>query len=230
MILSRSCPLPAVALARVDFLARPSISLNPPVPYGTGASPGAVTYLMAHRRLTSASAEPNRELGICTISPDLICYFGLGSVPATLGRPPLERKHAAHQRLPGNRTNDSVYHYGRNVERKGLLETTHRRVCRWSKDPVDLGPIAGIARQVAKLELLLHPSNRVALASLFDLYYKSRPRYGIDNPVGRQPMARLKRFHRGSGVRTEYAVDDDAMPARLQQILQRLYRVRWRRS
>src|SRR6266536_3613193 len=59
------------------------------------------------------------------------------------GKPSRKRKHAAHQRLPGNRTNDSVYRYGRNVERKGLLKTTHRRVCRWSKDPVDLGPLLG---------------------------------------------------------------------------------------
>ena len=72
-------------------------------------------------------------------------------------KPPLERKHATRQGLPGNRTNDSVHFYGRNVERKCLLKTTHRRVCHWSEDPIDLGPLAGIARQVAELELLLHP-------------------------------------------------------------------------
>src|SRR5262245_33997215 len=140
-------------------------------------------------------------------------------------KPPLERKHSTDQGLPGNRTNDSVCFYGRNVERKGLLKPTHRSLCLWSEDPIDLGPITGIARQVAELELLLHSSNRVALTSLFDLHDKSRPRYGTDNPVGPQPMVCLKRFHRGSGLRTEHAVDDDAMPARPQQILQRFYRV-----
>jgi len=76
--------------------------------------------------------------------------------------PPLEREHAAHEGLPGNRTNDAVCGYGRNVDRKCLLKTTHRSFRLWSKDPVDLETFAGIAGQIAELKLLLHPSNRVA--------------------------------------------------------------------
>ena len=59
--------------------------------------------------------------------------------------------------------------HGRNVEREGLLKTAHRGVRDRSEDPVDLRPVAGIAGQVAELELLLHAFDRVALASLFDL-------------------------------------------------------------
>jgi hypothetical protein len=59
--LSRSRLLAAVARAGVDFLAHPSISLNPRFHTEPGAGPGAVTYLIAHRRLSSASTEPNRE-------------------------------------------------------------------------------------------------------------------------------------------------------------------------
>src|SRR4029077_17197872 len=80
----------------------------------------------------------------------------------------LERKHATHQGLPGNRTNDSVYLYGRNGERKDLLKTAYRSVGGCSEDPIDLKSLAGIARQVTELELLLPPSNRVAPVSLFD--------------------------------------------------------------
>ena len=63
-----------------------------------------------------------------------------------------------------------------NVERKGLLKATHRSVCHWSEDPVDLGPVGGIAGQVAELELLLHAPDRVALASLLDLHDNAPPR------------------------------------------------------
>jgi hypothetical protein len=60
----------------------------------------------------------------------------------------LEGEHTAHQRLPRKRTNDSIHLHRRNIERKSLLKTTHRAVCNWSEDTVDLGPIAGIVRQV----------------------------------------------------------------------------------
>src|SRR5215213_8468642 len=138
---------------------------------------------------------------------------------------PLERKHATHQGLPSNRTNDSVDCYRRNVERNGLLKTTYRSLCYRSKNPINLRPFTGITRQIAELELLLHPSDRVALTSPFDLDDESRPCHGTDDPVGRQSMAYLKCFHCGFGIRTEHAVDGDAMPACPQQILQRLYRV-----
>src|SRR6476660_3009244 len=116
--------------------------------------------------------------------------------------PPLEREHATHEGLPGNRTNDAVYGYGRNVERKGLLKTTHCRLRLWSKDPVDLGTFAGIAGQIAELKLLLHSSNRVALASALDLHNESHPGHRIDDPVNRRPRVGLKRFHCGFGIRT----------------------------
>src|SRR3954447_11899996 len=60
--------------------------------------------------------------------------------------PPLERKHATHQGLPGNRTDNSVHRYGRNVERKGLLKTTHCSLRHGSEDPIDFGSLAGITR------------------------------------------------------------------------------------
>ena len=56
-----------------------------------------------------------------------------------------------------------------------MLKTTHCRVCHGSKDPVDLGSVAGVTRQVPELELLLYSSYRVTLTPLFDLYDKRRP-------------------------------------------------------
>ena len=90
-----------------------------------------------------------------------------------LTQPRLERKHATHQGLPGNPPNDPVYCYGRYIERKRMLETTHRSVCHWSKYPIDLRAFAGIAGEVAELKLLLHSFDCIAFASLFDLYDKS---------------------------------------------------------
>jgi hypothetical protein len=70
-----------------------------------------------------------------------------------------------------------------------------------------LWPLAGVARQVAELELLLHAFDRLALAPFLDLNDKSRPSVGIDDAVGRRSSTRLKGLHRGFGLRTERAVD-----------------------
>lgn len=64
-----------------------------------------------------------------------------------------------------------------------MLKTTHCRVCHGSKDPVDLGSVAGVTRQVAELKLLLHTSYRVTPAPRFDVYYKSQPCRRTDDSV-----------------------------------------------
>jgi len=63
------------------------------------------------------------------------------------------------------------------------------------------------------------------LASALDLHNESHPGHRIDDPVNRRPRVGLKRFHCGFGIRTKHAVNGDGVPARPQQILQRLYRV-----
>src|SRR6185369_9539054 len=61
--------------------------------------------------------------------------------------------------LPGRLS--GIFLQCRTHERKGLLKTTHCSLRRGSEAPIDFGSLAGITRQVAELELLLHPSNRV---------------------------------------------------------------------
>jgi hypothetical protein len=100
-----------------------------------------------------------------------------------------------------------------------MLKTNYGSVCLWPKDPIDLGSSAGIARQVTELEFLLHSFNRIALAAPFYLNDKSSPRYWTHDPIGQEPMARLKRFHRGLSCRTEYAVNADTVPACPEQTL-----------
>ena len=106
-----------------------------------------------------------------------------------------------------------------------MLKTAHCPVRDGAENPVDLRPFAGIPREVTELELRLHAFDRLPLAPLFDLNDKSRPGDGTDDAISRQSSARLKRLHRGFSVWTELAVDNDALPMRPRQILQRLYRV-----
>jgi hypothetical protein len=75
----------------------------------------------------------------------------------------LKREHATHKGLPRNGTNDAVYCYRWNVERKGVLKIAHRSLCHRSEDAIYLRPFRRVARQVAELEFLLDPLNRISL-------------------------------------------------------------------
>src|SRR5919199_3176479 len=104
-----------------------------------------------------------------------------------------------------------------------MLESPHRTVGLRPKDPVHLEPLAGVARQVTELELLLNAANGVAVAAFLDLDEKSRPRVRTDAAVRGQAMACLESLHGGLGSWTEHAIDHDTVPARPQQILEGLY-------
>jgi hypothetical protein len=124
--------------------------------------------------------------------------------------------------LLGTPANDAVYCYKRDVQRKGLLETMHRCLRNRSEDSIHLRALARIpSKRLRNWNFLSYSPDRVAFASLLDLYDEGRPRRGCDDPVGCQPVACLKGFHPGFGVRTKHAIDRDAMPARPQQMLQR---------
>ena len=66
-----------------------------------------------------------------------------------------------------------------------MLKTANGRVRDGPRNPVDLGPFARIAREVAELELFLHAFDRVPLAPQFDLNDKSGPSDLTDDAIGR---------------------------------------------
>ena len=123
-----------------------------------------------------------------------------------------KRKHATHQGLPGNRTNDAVYGDGGNIERQGLLKTTHRGVGNRAADAVHLRPLRRVTRPVAKLAFLLDPFDRISPAPLSDRNDKRGPCRRINDPVGHQAVAGLEGLDRDLGVRAKDAVGGELCP------------------
>jgi tetratricopeptide (TPR) repeat protein len=138
------------------------------------------------------------------------------------GRPGLERQHAADQRPPGDRADDAVDRDRGDVLVQGPLEVADGGVGLGAEDAVDLEALAGVAGQVAELELLLHPAYRVPLASLLDRDDQGRPGVGADDPVDRQALLLLEGPDGGLGPGPEDPVDGDGVAAGPEQVLEGL--------
>src|SRR5262245_49806892 len=109
------------------------------------------------------------------------CSAGAWCCRSRSAGPRLEREHAADQRLPGDRPDDAVDGDRRDVLVQGLLEAADGRVGLGTEDPVDLEALAGVAGQVAELELLLDPADGVAQAALAHGDDQRRPGVGTDD-------------------------------------------------
>jgi hypothetical protein len=96
---------------------------------------------------------------------------------------------------------------------EGLLEAPDGGVGLGAEDPVDLQAFAGVAGEVAELELLLDPPDGVALAALLDGDDQRRPGVGADNPVDGQALLLLEGPDGGVGVGSEDAVCGDVVAA-----------------
>src|SRR5919198_4855329 len=103
---------------------------------------------------------------------------------------------------------------------EGLLEAADRGVGLRAEDPVDRQTLARIAGQVAELELLLHPTDRVAGAALLDRDDQRRPGLRADDAIDRQVLLLLEGADRGVGLGPEDPVHGDAVATCPKQILQ----------
>src|SRR5665647_2058763 len=90
----------------------------------------------------------------------------------------------------------------RDVSVQGLLEATDRGIRLRSKDPVDRKSLTWVTRQVAELEFLLHPADRISGTALAD-----------------------RDDQRAPGVGANDAVNGDAVPSRTKEVLQRADRM-----
>src|SRR5205807_2070810 len=152
-----------------------------------------------------------------------------GRLWASLRRPGQARRsggeHSADQGAPGDGADDAVDGDRRDVPVEGLLEGADRGFGLGPEDPVDLQALVRVAGQVAELELLLDPTDCIALAAPPDRDDQRGPRVAADDAVDGQALLLLKGADGGVGYGPEDPVHREVAAAGPEQVLQGLHRM-----